>query len=120
MIHNALSLNILRPVDLNKPSRNRQAYIIQTPDDMRLFALSDTKEFSENLIFTQPVYSPILALKRIRVTLRGGIQQDFLFMMTVDLKLHLLHFNRSKQILEIISTYKIDMHIIAGFSGAGK
>lgn len=87
---------------------------------MRLFALSDGKEFSETLICTQPVYVPILALKRIRFTLRGNIQQEFLFMMTQDLKLHLLHFNRSKQILEIISTYKLDMHIMAGFSGAGK
>jgi hypothetical protein len=86
---------------------------------MRLFSLSDSKEFSENLICTQPVYVPILALKRIRVN-RGSIQQDFLFMMTSDLKLHLLHFNRSKQILEIISTYKIDMQIMGGFSGAGK
>lgn len=52
MIHNALSLNILRPVDLSKQLKNRQAYIIQTPDDIRLFALSENKEFSESLICT--------------------------------------------------------------------
>lgn len=54
------------------------------------------------------------------MTFKGDLQQDFLFMMTIDLKMHLLHFNRSTQNLEIISTYKIDMHILGGLAGAGK
>jgi len=52
MIHNVLSLNILRPVHPLRPQLNRQAYIIQTSDELRLFSISDTKEFNDALICT--------------------------------------------------------------------
>ena len=37
------------------------------------------------------------------------MRKDLLFMMTKDLKLHLLHFNQGVQALEVISTFQIDM-----------
>jgi len=40
-------------------------------------------------------------------------------MMTSDLKMNILHFNRSSQQLEIISSYKVDVHIMGG-GGSGK
>ena len=40
------------------------------------------------------------------------MKQDFLFMMTKDLKMQLLHFNSSEIKLDTISTYKIDTSIL--------
>ncbi len=41
-------------------------------------------------------------------------------MITRDLKMHLIHFNKDKQKLEIISSYKIDTEILGGgMSGLG-
>jgi hypothetical protein len=40
-------------------------------------------------------------------------------MITKELKMHLLHYNRSQKNLEIISTYKIDKDIMGGAGVAG-
>lgn len=43
------------------------------------------------------------------------MRKDFIFMMTKDLKLHLLHFNQTLQTVEVISSFQIDMQ----FGGKG-
>lgn len=56
-----------------------------------------------------------MALKKVKYLSNNNMIHTFLFMLTKELKLHILHFNKSE--LEIISTYKIDMHLMGGAGG---
>ena len=108
LIHEALALNILSPIQVVDQNRNtslRQSYVLQTTDDLQLYEIRSHGE--HHLISTQPLYTEVKALKRLKCQ-KDGWKQDFLFMLTKELKLHILHFNKSKAQLEIISTYKID------------
>ena len=66
MIHNIVSMNILKPKDDRVVNGERQAYILQTLDEMRLFEITNSHEFKDRLICTQPLYKPLVAIKRIK------------------------------------------------------
>jgi hypothetical protein len=116
----------MEPVRETQRGKSKQGYIIQTTDELRLYRIKRWEglpngqgTFEEELIATQPLFTQVLAIKRVKHS-KDGWMQDFLFMITKDMKMHLLHFNRDQQKLEIVSSFKVDTEIMGGgISGVG-
>ena len=118
MIHRAMGINIVKPRDIGKninteiSEKMESEYIVQTVNAIELHKIKK-EGVKDQVICRQPIYNELIALKKIKlIDEEKQIRQDFLFMMTKDLKMHILHFNSNERVLEIISTYKIDPSIL--------
>ena len=63
LIHQAVGLDIMKPKMQGAPTIHKQAYIIQTTDELRLYQILQVPEpdgqgtFQDRLIATQPIFN---------------------------------------------------------------
>ncbi len=113
-ISEAIALDFLEPTKVG--SHVKQSLILQYPHELAIYQVHQDRITH---LYSHPIFTQILALKKIKHIKDCNedlLRKDFLFMMTKDLKLTLLHFNQSQQTIEIISTIQIDMQ----FGGNGQ
>ena len=112
----------MEPVRETERGTCKQGYIIQTTEELRLYRIrrwDGQGTLEEELVASQPLFTQVLAMKRVKHS-KDGWAQDFLFMITKDMRMQLLHFNRDQQKLEIVSSFKVDTEIMGGgISGVG-
>ena len=112
----------MEPVRETERGKCKQGYIIQTTEELRLYRIrrwDGQGTFVEELVASQPLFTQVLAMKRVKHS-KDGWAQDFLFLITKDMRMQLLHFNRDQQKLEIVSSFKVDTEIMGGgISGVG-
>jgi hypothetical protein len=112
----------MEPVRETERGACKQGYIIQTTEELRLYRIrrwDGQGTFVEELVASQPLFTQVLAMKRVKHS-KDGWAQDFLFLITKDMRMQLLHFNRDQQKLEIVSSFKVDTEIMGGgISGVG-
>jgi len=76
-----------------------------TVNEIKLLRLNDVED--ETLVCSQPLYSQVLETGRLRWVAQGQ-KMDFIFMITRELKMSVLHFSQKNQQLEVVSSYSID------------
>ena len=112
----------MEPVRETERGKCKQGYIIQTTEELRLYRIrrwDGQGTFVEELVASQPLFTQVLAMKRVKHS-KDGWAQDFLFLIAKDMRMQLLHFNRDQQKLEIVSSFKVDTEIMGGgISGVG-
>lgn len=73
LIHQAIGLDIMEPVREIQRGKCKQGYIIQTTDELRLYRIKRWEgrpdgqgTFEEELVATQPLFTQVLAIKRVK------------------------------------------------------
>ena len=93
----------MEPVRETERGTCKQGYIIQTTEELRLYRIrlwDGQGTFVEQLVASQPLITQVLASKRVKHS-KDRLVQDFLFILTKDMMMQLLHFNRDQQKQEI-------------------
>ncbi|CDW87205.1 UNKNOWN [Stylonychia lemnae] len=111
----AFSANLTQQTPENPLERRN--LILQYPHELQVFQINsmdqhDNCKYPYTLLFSQPIYAKILAIKRIKPSKkdisRGFQLQDYIFMLTGDKLMHILKYSNESKQMETLSELQLD------------